>query len=102
MSPLRGDAATFWRRAGEGWERAVARGCRVEGSRSSATAAVGPDPSPRLRVFVFGPAPFAEPGGFCMAGERGEGEPPAGALRVGSVAPYSLGGAPHHVEVTCP
>ncbi len=102
MSALRGDAATFWRRSGDGWERRVARGCRVEGALSSSTAAVGPDASPKLSVYVFGEAPVAEPGGSCMAGEHGGDEPPAGALRVGAVRPYTLGGLPHHVEVVCP
>lgn len=102
MSTLWGQRATFWRRSGDGWERHVSRGCRVEAASSSSTAAVGPDASPTLTVYIPGEAPFAEPGGYCVAGERGGDEPPAGALRVGTVRPYTLGGLPHHVEVVCP
>lgn len=94
------DTVTCWRREdGGGWLRTVVGGVRVEESASSEASAVGPAPSGETKVFFFGPVALA-PGDALIVGASREDDPPAEALEVRRVDPWSVRHAHHHTEVT--
>ena len=95
-SCLRDGALTVWAKGTQ--ERTVCRGCRVEVRQGQRVSDVGPQRSRQMRAFAFGPC-AAAPGDRCMPGDWDCERPPDGAFLVESVEGFSLGGAPHHVEV---
>lgn len=96
---LRDGALTAWKPDGEGWRRTSYSGVRVEDSSGSRPTAAGSQLSCALKAWLFTPAGIA-PGDYVVGRACGGDEPPADARRVESVAPYTLSGRPHHVEVT--
>lgn len=94
------DTVTFWRREADGgWRRTVVTGARVEAAQSSEASAVGPVPGGETKVFLFAPVGIA-PGDAMVVGASREDEPPAEALEVRRVDPWSVRHAHHHTEVT--
>lgn len=93
------DSATVWHRAAGGFERRVLRGCRVEHSDGASTGQVGPSSSPAMTLYVMGDAGIRA-GDWVAAGACQSPEPPEGCPRAASVSVLTLGGAPHHTEVS--
>lgn len=94
------DTVTVWRADAAAWSRVVATGVRVENSRQSSEASVGPTAAGELKVYFFRD-PGIRPGDYVAVGAVDGEEPPSGARVVTKVAPWTLRHRYHHTEVSC-